>query len=438
MEDVIVQYNPAFEPFFDSPKFYKILYGSAGSGKSYAIAQKIIKRLLDETPHHAWCFRKVSTYILESVYATLLQVISDYGVRSQVHVNRTNKTLHFSNGNTISCAGLDDEEKIKSILNMTIAWVEEATEFEEQDINQIDLRMRGESPVLREMILSFNPISELHWIKQKFFDDVPHSVEKRLFTLHTTFKDNLFLDEEYVDRLSTVHAHDENNYRVYVKGEWGRIKTNQEYYKWFDLNSHVKSTDYNPNLPLHITWDFNVLPYLSLSLWQIEKMKEEKEYWLVRGIEEILGKHPMNTTEGVCNYFYDHWADRVPQGILVYGDATGRARKTSSSKTDYAIIQQILGHLIVEVRVPRSNPTPIETHTFMNRMMYGSLPVRFIVHPNMKFTIQDFTHVLEDGERRKVKQAARDPVSKQIIEKYGHLSDAADYLVMEAFKQFRI
>lgn len=436
-----VEYNIAYEPFFDSPKFYKVLYGSAGSGKSYAIAQKIVKRCLQETGHSVWCFRKVSTTVAASVYATLKKVISDFGATGVCRFSDTKYIIRFLNGNQINCAGLDDEEKIKSILSVTIAWAEEATEFAEQDINQIDLRMRGETHLYRELILSFNPISELHWLKRKYFDDIVPGIASNLFTLHTTFRDNDFLDEAYKERLLTTHSHDPNNYRVYVLGRWGKVVTGQEYYKNFREEDHVSDITFNPRLPLHLTFDFNVVPYIAASVWQIEKIDGKRHYgmsfphvWEVRGIAEIVLTHPKNSTEDLCYEFDEKWADKCAQGLLIYGDATGRARKTSSKKTDYMIIDQILGRHIVEMRVPRSNPLPQERHTFMNRILYGSLPIKFILDRSMKYCIQDLTHVLEDAERKKVKQKARDPISKQVVEKYGHLSDGIDYLFMEAFK----
>lgn len=431
-----VTYNPHFEDFFSDESFYKILYGSAGSGKSYAIAQKLVLRCLNEQGHTCWAFRKVSTYVEQSVFATILKVVDDCDAKSLVHVNKTQKTIHFkNNGNKIICAGLDDEEKIKSILSVTIAWVEEATEFNEQDINQLDLRMRGESSVYRELILSFNPVSELHWIKRKFFDDVTPGIAAKLYTNHSTFRENFFLDRDYKERLIQNHSHDPNNYRVYVLGEWGKVVTGQEYYKNFHEDTHVKACEYDDSLPIHLTFDFNTAPYMSASVWQIAKVEDKYE---VRGLDELVMKHPKNSTEDTCYEFLDRWGDKCSQGLLIYGDATGRARKTSSKKTDYMIIEQILGHLIVEMRVPRSNPLPQDKHTFMNRMMFGTFPIQMYVHPDMKFTLQDLTHVLEDQDRKKVKARARDPVSKQIVEKFGHFSDGMDYFFMEAFKDFLV
>jgi phage terminase large subunit len=354
----------------------------------------------------------------------------------------TYRKITFSNGNKIFCAGLDDEEKIKSILDITIAWVEEATEFNEQDINQLDLRMRGETELSRELILSFNPVSELHWLKRKFFDDPVEGIKKNLFTMHSTFKDNLFLDDIYVERLMTAHLHDPNNYRVYVLGQWGRVVTGMEYYKNFSTEYHIGETSFDPALPLHFALDFNVVPYMSGQIWQVAKVEGDKKFpfiWEVRGLAELVLKHPKNSTEDMCYEFDELWGDKCGQGLFIYGDATGRNRKTSSKKTDYMIIDQILGRYIVEFRVPRSNPLPQDRHQFMNRMMFGGMyPIRMLVNPNMKYTIQDFTHVLEDAERKKLKAKARDPVSKTIVEKYGHLSDASDYLFMEMFKSFLV
>lgn len=432
MSEVDVKFNPKFRDFFSDRSFYKVLYGSAGSGKSYSIAQKIIKRVLEERGHTVWAFRKVSTYLEASVYTTLKDVIFSFGAEGEFSFNETRKLIRCNNGNKIYCAGLDEPEKIKSITEMTIAWVEEATEFNEEDVNQIDLRMRGKTDVYRELILSFNPISELHWIKSKYFDNVVEGISDNLFVLHSDYRDNLFLDDAYVQRLLKMHSHNPNDYRVYVLGDWGRIVTGSEYYKNFNEEKHIGNTEIHSALPLHLTFDFNVIPYMSATVWQIEKVGD---LWQVRGLDELTMRHPKNSTEDTCYEFLERFDDH-PQGVVVYGDATGRARKTSSKKTDYMIIEQILGHRIIEMRVPRSNPLPQERNTFMNRMLWGTFPVEMIINPNMKHTIQDFTHVLEDAERKKIKETARDPITKRTYEKYGHLSDGVDYLFCEVFSDF--
>ena len=111
-------------------------------------------------------------------------------------------------------SGLDDVEKLKSIANINRIWVEEASEVSENDFNQLDLRMRGQSEIGYQMTLTFNPISELHWLKRKFFDI---GVEEA-YTSKTTHKDNPFVDEAYKRKLERLKEEDYQYYRIYAMG----------------------------------------------------------------------------------------------------------------------------------------------------------------------------------------------------------------------------
>ena len=64
--------------------------------------------------------------------------------------------------------GMDDPEKLKSIEGVTGVWMEEATEFTQEDFEQLDLRLRGVTAYHKQITLTLNPISEQHWIKQVF------------------------------------------------------------------------------------------------------------------------------------------------------------------------------------------------------------------------------------------------------------------------------
>lgn len=434
---VDVKFNPKFLPFFEDRSFYKILYGSAGSSKSYSTAQKIVKRCIEERGHRVWAFRKVATTVEQSVYDTLREVIKGFGVTHLCSFNKTKKSITFlESDGIIRCAGLDDEEKIKSITEVSIAWMEEMTEFDEQDFNQLDLRMRGMFPHYRELIGTFNPVSELHWIKSKFFDNVVPGIASKLYTLHSTFHDNMFLENDYIERLENNHSHDPNNYRVYVLGVWGKVVTGMEYYKNFHTDKHTGETELDNTKPVHITFDFNVVPYMTATIWQIHGSKDEqgKYFWDVHAVKEVVLRHPKNSTEDMCEELIENYSDYVNCGVVLYGDATGRNRKTSSKKTDWMIIQEMMGPYQIDFRVPRSNPMQSERNGFINRLFYGSLPVKILINKNMKFLIEDLTHSLEDGDRNKIKQKARDPLSKVIVEKFGHLSDGMDYLLCAAFK----
>jgi phage terminase large subunit len=106
---------------------------------------------------------------------------------------------------------------MKSIYNITSMWIEEASELELTDKNQLDIRLRGETKHYKQIIFSFNPISVTHWLKSEYFDvKKPDST-----TLHTTYKDNKYLDEAAIKVLEGFKETDPYYYMVYALGEWG-------------------------------------------------------------------------------------------------------------------------------------------------------------------------------------------------------------------------
>lgn len=112
-----------------------------------------------------------------------------------------------------------DVEKLKSIYNLTGIWIEEASELETEDFRQLDIRLRGKTNHYKQIIFSFNPITITHWLKAEFFDvNKPDST-----TMHTTYKDNKFLDDAAIKVLEGFKTTDPYYYMVYCLGQWGVI-----------------------------------------------------------------------------------------------------------------------------------------------------------------------------------------------------------------------
>lgn len=212
--------SPAFVPLFTDQSRYQVAYGGAGSGKSHIVARKILYRLLKEqnVKHNFLVIRKVDRTIKRSVFTLIRNIISRWGLNSQFDVNLTDKTIIYKgNGSQIMFSGLDDVEKLKSIEGVTSIWCEEATELAQEDFEQLDLRLRGEHGCLKQIILTLNPISEQHWIKKIFFDNPMSGV----FTLHTTYLDNAFIDAEYKMVMENKKKTNPRYYNIYALGNWG-------------------------------------------------------------------------------------------------------------------------------------------------------------------------------------------------------------------------
>tara|TARA_S200002703_G_scaffold101771_2_gene88204 strand:+ start:543 stop:1598 length:1056 start_codon:yes stop_codon:yes gene_type:complete len=162
--------------------------------------------------------RKVDRTIKRSVFTLFRNLISLWGLVDDFDINLTDKTIIWKeNGSQIMFSGLDDVEKLKSIEGVTSIWCEEATELNQEDFEQLDLRLRGDLGCLKQIILTLNPISEQHWIKKIFFDD---PIEGS-FTLKTTFLDNSFIDDEYKMVMENKKKTNPRYYNIYALGNWG-------------------------------------------------------------------------------------------------------------------------------------------------------------------------------------------------------------------------
>lgn len=215
-------FNPIYLPLLDSEKRFQIFYGGAGSGKSYFVAQKLIYKLLSLDMMNVLVVRKTGDTNRHSTFALLCQVISAWNLDAAFSIRKTDMTITCLNGNSVIFKGLDDREKLKSITFpkgvMTHIWIEEASEIEEADFNQLNVRLRG-GREKKQILLSFNPVSVTHWLKSRFFDRKNGNVE----ILHTTYKDNGFIDEAYKQELEAFKESDEYYYSVYCLGQWGVI-----------------------------------------------------------------------------------------------------------------------------------------------------------------------------------------------------------------------
>ena len=207
------------------PKFYPLLLdysrrwefwvGSAGSGKSYTIAQKLIIRCCNE-PIRVLVCRRYGTTLRNSCFSLFKELLNKWQLTNYVKIKETDMSITFPNGSQIIMVGLDTEEKLLSLNDISTVWVEEAYEVEKSKVEQLNLRMRGAADN-QQLILSWNPISKNSWLYNFTVEEPP---ENSIF-IHSTYKDNPFLNKEYVAALDEMETRNPAKYRVYGKGEWG-------------------------------------------------------------------------------------------------------------------------------------------------------------------------------------------------------------------------
>ena len=193
-----------------------VVYGGAGSGKSYTVAQfLIIERLMKLRNKRLLVTRKYNPSLKVTSYQLVKEILNDLLI--PYDELKTEQIITLPRRNEIYFRGLDDPEKIKS-SEFNYIWMEEATEFDYEDYLQLKLRLRRRTECGNQMYLTYNPVSG--WTQKAFFETESDDIA----VLKTTYKDNPFLDEEYVKALLNLKSQDETYYQIYALGEYAEAK----------------------------------------------------------------------------------------------------------------------------------------------------------------------------------------------------------------------
>lgn len=214
--------NETFLPLFADQHRHLVLMGGGGSGKSVFAARKVLERCATEKGHRILVVRKVGRTLRDSCFELLKRLGYKYYSKKIAYVPKGRSGdmyLRFKNGSEILFSGLDDVEKLKSITGISGMWIEEASEISKEDFNQLDIRLRDEPVNYQQIIITFNPISLTHWLKERFFDTT--DPEGRVRTHHSTYKDNRFCTEAERITLEAFRDSDPYYYDVYCLGQWG-------------------------------------------------------------------------------------------------------------------------------------------------------------------------------------------------------------------------
>lgn len=219
-------------------------------------------------------------------------------------------------------------------------------------------------------------------------------------------------------------------------------KDGNEYYSDFNNSKHVGEYEYVDGYPIHLTFDFNVRPYMSASAWQLIDEGGKME---LRCIREYTMPPPDDTIEAICKSFLTDFEYLLEYGLFYYGDASGKNRiPTEKARDLYKIVENQLSDYISESsrRLLRKNPTHRTLHygtlgrrDFMNGMLRGLYNIDIRIDKSCRYLIADLEFVLQDQNGAKLKKKeVVDGV--QGVERYGHLSDGMDYMVCYLFGEY--
>ena len=267
-------FNDVYIPYLDNDDRYLVFGGGGSSGKSYFIAQRWIYKILHPSLCNLLVVRNTGDTNRRSTFPLFKQVISNWNLAEHFKINESDMRIKcLLTGNEIAFIGLDDVEKVKSITfasgELTHEWIEEATECQEADINQLKVRLRG-GKSKKQMVLSFNPVNIQHWIKKHFIDSGLATV------CWTTYKDNKFLTDDDRKALEDLRLIDEYTYEVYCLGKWGILGKTV-----FDARAIQKRLD---EIPKPIKVGYFDYDYDGLAITNIRWVNDKGGYISIYGI----------------------------------------------------------------------------------------------------------------------------------------------------------
>lgn len=449
------------EAFNDPSIRYIWSFGGSSASKTHSIVQLCIVDMLRGNDNNYLILRKYAVDIKDSIFQDFKNIIAEWELESLFTIQQN--YILCNTGSYIRFRGLDDSEKVKGISGYRRVILEEISQFNEIDYKQIRKRLRGRTG--QQIIGLFNPISEDHWIKKNIFDkelltEIDTSTDKlgkitgkwineqnNTIVLKVTYLDNKYIvgphftDQHVIADFEKDKINDNIYYQVYGLGNWGKIRTGGEFWKDFDANRHVVSNKivdgklelYNPDLPIHATWDNNVHPYVTCLLWQYEVIDSKKYIWQ---FDEICLEDPRNKVKHVCAEFTKRYPVGSVPSLFIYGDRTSIKEDTTKEKGEnfFTDILACLKDFHPRLRIGTSNPSVSQSGNWINECYSKNLGAVYIsMGANCVKSIHDYQYALEDADGGIDKRKIPHPLTKVRYEEFGHCSDAKRYLFTMLF-----
>lgn len=214
-----------YKTFWNFKGRYRVVKGSRGSKKSATISQDIIYKMMKYPLANVLVIRQVFNTHKDSTWTQLKWATNNLGVSHLWHFSKSPLEATFlPTGQKILFRGLDDPMSITSITvekgYLCWAWFEEAFQvMTEDDFNKVDMSIRGELPpgYYKQVTLSFNPWSEKHWLKKRFFD----ADDEDILAITTNYMCNEFLGDDDIKVYEKMKLNNPRRYNIEGLGNWG-------------------------------------------------------------------------------------------------------------------------------------------------------------------------------------------------------------------------
>lgn len=257
LKDVV---GKGYGTFWNFTGRYRVCKGSRASKKSKTMALNTIVRMMQYPQANMLVIRKTGRTLKDSCFTELKWAVHRLGADAWWDFKLSPlEAVYKPTGQKIYFRGLDDPLKITSITVdvgcLCWMWIEEAYEImREEDFQTLDESIRGEVPkgLFKQITLTFNPWSEKHWIKRRFFD-APKDLD--ILAMTTNYLCNEWLDDADKRMFERMRIQNPRRYAVAGLGGWG-IVDGLVYENWTEKAFDVEEVRSRANIVSAFGLDF--------------------------------------------------------------------------------------------------------------------------------------------------------------------------------------
>lgn len=209
--------TPVFHKINQSQARILLNVGSSRSSKTYSLLQYLIIKAIQEPGYYS-VVRKTLPALKSSAYRDFLEILKENQIYNPARHNKSDLSYSIGQSN-IEFFSIDQWDKVKGRKRKDL-FINEANELSYDDFVQLSLRTTG------RIYIDLNPShDQYHWIETKI--KTRNDVE----IIHSTYKDNSFLDQITIHEIERLRNTDQNLWRIYGLGEMG-ILENLVYNHW--------------------------------------------------------------------------------------------------------------------------------------------------------------------------------------------------------------
>jgi len=393
--------NPKQVDAFNDPSRHRYLNCGRRGGKTFILVEELL-RSIDQAPYRneVVYIGPTNSHAKEVIWEPIEDALDALGWRYKAQVSK--QRFELMGKRKIYIIGAEKISRVRG-RPLHFAALDELAYFN----SDLDDVWRAVRPALSDTkgrsIVATTPDGKGSQAYE-WFIKAQTDPQWSLHTWHTL--DNPWIDPDEIE--DAKRELDEKSFRQEYLATWESFE-GLAYYN-FDEETHVrKQPDINYSKAIHMSFDFNVNPTtLLLSQRYGDTLRYKQEYSL---------KH--SSTEATVHQFCNDFKNKAEYiKIKIRGDASGKSRSSTTGKSDYHYVEEILKshgfNYVIEI-LPK-NPPIVDRLKHVNGWLK---PVagnhRIEIDPSCKDLIRDLSSQELNG---------RHPSDKNNL---GHKADALGY-----------